>query len=210
MASKNKKKDKQKPRKPKINLMAVMPRPKPISFHSSTQSLQQAREYPILGCWIMNGWQDQGITPVVVARQQPEDKVVYGLFLVDIYCLGVKNALWKADVSLKQFNRNLPQLCSNMPEPCDASLAHELIYGSIDYARHYGFEPHPDFGKASLILDPVEAHPRKHKVKFGKDGKPFFVSGPYDNARAIVNQLMRTAGEGNFDYIVMFADPKSL
>jgi hypothetical protein len=207
MTSKNKKKDKQKPRKPKVNLMAGMPKPKPTSFHGSIQSLQLAREYPILGCWIMGGWQDQGITPVVVARQQPEDRVIYGSFLVDIFCLGVKNALWKADVSLNQFHRNLPQLCSKMPEPCEISLAHELIYGSIDYARYYGFEPHPDFGKASLVLDLPETHPRKHKIKFGKDGKPFFVAGPYDNVQTIMNQLMRTAGEGNFHYLAMLGGP---
>jgi hypothetical protein len=207
MTGKNKKKNKPKP---KINLMAGMPRPKPIRFHGSTQTLQQAREFPILGCWIMNGWQDQGITPVVVARQQAEDKIVYGVFLVDLYCLGVKNALWKIDISLKQFHRNLPRLCSDMPEPCEISLAHELIYGSIDYAWQYGFEPHLDFGKASLILDLPEAHPRGNKVEFGKDGKPFFVAGPYDNARTIVNQLMRTAGEGKFDYMLMLGEPTDL
>jgi hypothetical protein len=53
--------------------------------------------------------------------------------------------------------------------------------------------------------DSTEA--RKNKVKFGIDGKPLFVAGPYDNARAIVNQLMRTAGEGNFDYVVMLGSP---
>lgn len=200
MTRKNKKKDKQKARKPKVDLMAGRPRPKPISFHDPIQSLQQAREYPILGCWIMKGWQEQGITPIVVTRQQAEDRVIYGVFLVDIFCLGVKNAYWKADVSLKQFNRILPQLCSDMPEPCDPSLAHELIYGAIDYARKYGFEPHRDFGKASLILDQPEVHQRKHKIEFGKEGKPLFIQGPYDNAQAIMNQLMRTAGAGNFDY----------
>ena len=50
-------------------------------------------------------------------------------------------------------------------------------------------------------------HPRSGKVKFGKDGKPLFISGPYDNAEAIVRQLARTAGEGNFDYVMMLGEP---
>jgi hypothetical protein len=207
MGTKNKKKDKQKPRKHKIDLMAGMSRPKPISFQSTSQFLQQTREYPTLGCWIMNGWKDQGLTPVVVARQQPEDKVVYGVFLVDIFCLGVKDAFWRTDISLKHFDRDLPRLCSNMPEPCEINLAHDLIYGSIEYARQYGFEPHPDFGKASLVLDPPEMHPQNDKLEFGKDGKPLFIAGPYDNAQAILNQLMRTAGEGNFNYLVRLDSP---
>lgn len=208
--SKSKKKTQKKPLKPKVNLMAGMPRPKPISIQSSIQILEQARQYPFLGSWVMEGWKGQGITPVVVAREQPEDMVVYGAFIVDFYCLGVKNALWKSNLPLKHFQRILPELCTEMPEPCEVSFAHELIYGAVDYARKYGFEPHHDFEKASLVLDPSETHPRKHKIEFGKDGKPLFISGPYDNGRAIVNKLMRTAGEGNFDYVVVVRDPNDL
>lgn len=198
-----KKKEKPKPRKPKVNLMAGVPRPKPVSFHGSTQALENACEYPLLGCWIMEDWQAQGITPVVVARQMEENRIIYGTFLVDIYCLGIKNALWKSDVSLKQFEKDLPMLCSGFPEACKVTLAHELIYGAIEYARKYGFEPHLDFSKASLVLDPPDAHPRSHKIEFGKDGKPFFVAGPYDNIESIVNQLKRTAGEGNFNFLIL-------
>lgn len=202
-----KKKNKQKPRKPKVDLMAGVPRPKPISFHGTVQYLEQARDFPILGCWVMEGWQEQGITPVVVARLQADNRVVYGAFIVDVFCLGVKNALWETDTSRNRFERDLSRICSESPEACEASLAHEIIYGAVAYARRYGFEPHRDFDKASLVLDPPGAHAGSHPIEFGHEGKPLFVSGPYDNARAIVNQLMRTAGEGNFDYIVGFGAP---
>jgi hypothetical protein len=205
-----KKKDNQKPRKPKVNLMAGAPRPKPISFHASMQHLEQARDFPILSCWVMEGWQARGITPVIVARLQPDNRVIYGAFMVDIFCLGAKNALWEMDVSRNQFERDLPRMCSDAPEVCEASLAHEIIYGAVDYARQYGFEPHRDFAKASLVLDPPDAHAPIRHVEFGYEGKPLFVSGPYDNPRAIVNQLLRTAGEGNFDYIVGFSESENL
>jgi len=202
-----KKKDRQKPKKPKVDLMARASRPKRISFHGATQNLEQARGFPMLGCWVMEGWQEQGITPVIVARLQADNRVVFGAFMVDIFCLGVKNALWEADVSRNRFERELPRMCSDAPEACEASLAHEIVYGALEYARRYGFEPHRDFVKASLVLDPPDAQARIHHVEFGHEGKPLFVSGPYDNARAVVNQLMHTAGEGNFDYIVGFGPP---
>lgn len=205
-----KKKAHRKPRLPKTNLMAGMPRPKPVKFRLSTQVLEQAREYPIVGCWITQGWQDQGLTPVVIARLMEEERVVFGVFLVDLFCLGVKDAFWRADVSLKQFHRDLPQHCAQQPEPCEVGMAHEIIYGAIEYAHRYGFEPHSDYKQASLLLDPPDTHPKKHKVAFGKDGKPFFVPGPNDNARFIVDQLMRTAGEGNFDYLIMFDEMEEL
>lgn len=185
-----------------------MPRPKPIVMRGPRYFVEHAREYPIFGCWVKKNWQEGGLTPVVIARQQTQDRVIFGTFLVDIYCLGVKDAYCNGDFSLAKFQRNLPQMCAQEPEPCNIGLAHEIIYGAIDFARQYSFEPHADFKFASRVLDPPEAHPPKHKLKFGKEGKPFFVAGPYDNARAIIAKLQRTAGEGNFNYLVAFEPPE--
>ncbi len=201
-----KKKDKQKPRKPKSNLAAKMPRPRPITLRGPRHFIAHAHEYPIVGSWIMEGWQESGLTPVVIARQQSPDKVIFATYLVDFYCLGIKDAFCNADYPLKRFQKNLAHLCSGRPEVCDNDLAHELVYGAVDFARRYGFEPHPDFKLASMVLDPPGIHPSRHQLEFGRDGKPFFVAGPYDNARAIVSKLERTAGTGNFDYMVMLGD----
>jgi hypothetical protein len=203
-----KKKGKQKPRKPKNNLMANSPRPKPITWHGPRYFIEHAREYPIFGCWIMKGWQERGITPVVIARQQSLDKVIYANCLVDLYCLGVKNAFCDADFSLKRFEGSLTDLFSGSPEECDLYLAHELVYGAIDFARRYGFEPHPDFKLASMVLDPPETHPISHQIEFGKNGKPFLVPGPYDDAKALISKLERTAGSGNYDYLLMLGGPE--
>ncbi|MCD4671049.1 MAG: hypothetical protein K8R77_00165 [Anaerolineaceae bacterium] len=171
--------------------------------------LQNAREYPLHGCWIMANWQDEGITPVVVAREQGPDKIMFGVYLVDLYCLGIKDVVARTDYSLKKFKRELPLLCMNTPKKCTVELAHEIIYGALEYAEKIGFQPHADF-KARLadqILDPQDAHLRKNHVSFGKDGKPLFVAGPYDDerkCRLVINTLMRTCGEGNFNYIIGF------
>lgn len=82
------------------------------------------------------------------------------------------------------------------------ALAHEIIYGAIAYADRYGFKPQRDYRDSQHILDLPGEHPRSGRVEFGKDGKPFYVSGPYDNADRIIQQLTRTAGEGNFDYLM--------
>ena len=84
-------------------------------------------------------------------------------------------------------------------------LAHEIVYGGIEYAAQFGFRPHRDFKLSQRVLDPPEAHPRAGTVEFGKDGKPFYISGPYDNPDAIVRQLSRTAGEGNFHFLMRAA-----
>ena len=93
------------------------------------------------------------------------------------------------------------------PVSISPALAHEIIYGGIDYAAQFGFRPHSDFRRSRHVLDPEELHPRTGAVEFGYEGKPLYVAGPDDNVQAILRQLARTAGEGNFDYVVLVPGP---
>ena len=61
--------------------------------------IQQARNYPLEGCWVQSGWQEAGLAVVVVAREQPNGLLVVGNFLVDYYCLGVKSCFVRPNVS---------------------------------------------------------------------------------------------------------------
>ena len=171
-------------------------------------TIRHARTFPILGCWVRPDWRETGLAVVVVARSQPNGRVVFGNYMVDYYCLGVKDCFARGDVSLNRFRSEiLPEIVpGGVVEPISVELAHELVYGSIEYAARWGFAPHPDFEFAQEVLDPPDMHARRGEVTFGKDGKPFFVNGPNDDERAIVAQLERTAGAGNFDYLVMFGD----
>ena len=204
------KKDK-KPRRPKLNIQIPISQVRKVTLAAPLEALRNARQYPILGCWIMQGWQEGGLTPVVIARQQNDGQVLYASYLVDLYCLGVKDVIVNANFARKRFERSLPKLCMQEPEAISVELAHEIVYGALEYARKYGFEPHPDFTRlhADQVLDPPEAHPRTHKVQFGKDGKPFFATGPYDDEykiKRILQTLERTAGEGNYHYLIGFGD----
>ncbi len=195
-----------KPRPPKVNTQIPVSQVRPVTFRGPRYYLEHAREYPILGCWLHAEWEKQGITPVVVARQQSPEKVIFAVCMVDLYCLGVKEAYTNADFPKSKFERNLPQMCSGKPLECSVELAHEIIYGGLEYAQRYGFSPHPDFTRqmADRVLDPPEAHPRTHNVEFGKDGKPFFIAGPYDDEykiEQIIATLRRTAGEGNYHFL---------
>ncbi|MBN1451897.1 MAG: hypothetical protein JW963_12845 [Anaerolineales bacterium] len=207
---KKRKKDK-KPHRPKVNSQIPISQVRKVTLESPVQVLRNARQYPILGCWIMEGWQESGITPVIIARQQDDEQVLYASYLVDLYCLGIKDVTIDVNVPQKRFERSLPKLCMQEPEAISVELAHEIVYGALEFAQKYGFEPHYDFTHlhADQVLDSPETHPRSHNVQFGKDGKPFFVPGPYDDERKIkhaLQSLERTAGEGNFHFMVGFGD----
>ena len=206
---KKKTKEKKSRPLPKKNQQIPNSQIRPLTMIGMNPALQNAREYPLHGCWIMDGWEEEGITPVVVSREQESGRIMFGVYLVDLYCLGIKDAYTRADYSLNRFERELPKLCAGAPKPCSPELAHEIIYGAMEYAAKLDFQPHPDFKKqmADLMLDPPEAHPRANHVSFGKDGKPLYISGPRDSEskiKSVISTLMRTRGEGNFDYLVGF------
>src|SRR6185437_1779363 len=80
-------------------------------------------------------------------------------------------------------------------------LAAKVIREGVAYARRYGFKPDRDYYEAVSLLEGADPDACDAHVPLGKDGKPFFVAGPYDNAQRIIAQLTRTAGPGNFDFI---------
>ncbi len=171
-------------------------------------AIRHGRTYPIVGCWAQQDWQESGLAHVIIARRQPDGRLVFGDYMVDYYCLGMKNCFARGNVSLDRFARDiLPKIMPDgAAEAISSSLAHELIYGSIEYAARWGFAPHPDFEFAQEVLDAPALHTQRGNVTFGKDGKPFYINGPRDDARAIVDQLARSAGVDNFEYMVMLGD----
>lgn len=162
-----------------------------------------ATAFPIHACWVQRGWRESGLALITIVRRQPRDRYAIGGFLADFYCLGVKEAFSRGGYLADDLDDLIDGTYSVEPqEPMDVALAHELIYGSIEYAARLGFKPHRDFAIAKCMLDPPDAHPRTGEVPFGFDGQPYYIQGPNDNWTAIVEQLERTVGEGNFGFLL--------
>jgi hypothetical protein len=206
MSKKKSKKDPNFHPKPKMSSQIPNSMVRSVAGLAGGPELEHARDYPIYGCWIMEDWREEGLAPVVVARQQADGRIMYGVYMVDLYCLGVKDAFTRTGVSERTFELHLPNLCAQAPEPCSVELAHEVVYGALEYAQRLGFEPHPDFKiqMADQLLDPPDAHPRVDHVQFGLNGRPFFVVGPNDTPtriNVILATLDRTVGKGNYDFL---------
>ncbi len=85
------------------------------------------------------------------------------------------------------------------PVAAPLDLAQQLVFGAVDYARGLGFEPHPDYADVVAHLgDPVG----RCDIEFGRDGMPFFVQGPYDDARRVLQTLDASVGPGNYHFLV--------
>jgi hypothetical protein len=174
--------------------------------------IQRARTYPILECWISEDWQgEMGLVQVIVARQQPDGDICFGTYLVDKLCLGLKDTFANAGFSHSRYEREVVKKASRRTKmvKCPAEMAHQMIYGAIDFAARFGFKPQEDFALSQLILAPRGELAEPYQLTFGRNGKPFFISGPYDNASRILKQLEKIAGEGNYDFLMVVGNGES-
>ncbi|UWZ36914.1 hypothetical protein Drose_00815 [Dactylosporangium roseum] len=192
--------------------------------------LQQSHDNPadrvLLGCWISPGWSvglglDEtpptwaaldplgtaksrlaGLANVLIVRQERASRVTACGFLVDVYCLGVKDAVGPLPMgssAIEQFGRKFFSAFDDPPVSVPLELAQAVVHGAAAYARTLGFEPHPDFDAAAPYLGaPAAPSP----IRFGREGKPFYISGPYDKPRNVHDTLETTVGAGNYDYMV--------
>jgi hypothetical protein len=203
------------PRKHQKALMKKRSKQKAASQHSSHQQeigslspqaiIHRSRAFPVLECWINADWQEDslGLVQILLARQQPDGNICFGTYLVDKLCLGLKSTFANAGFSRTRYLNEVRNTIFRQMEPqeCPIELANQMVYASIDYAAQFGFEPDKDFALSQYVLPPRGELEEPYQLTFGRDGKPFFVAGPYDNSARILKQLEKTAGPGNYHYL---------
>lgn len=173
-------------------------------FQSTRSQLRASGSWPLYECLLSKEWQEESaITQILVARRSSSGQITIGMFLVDLGCLGVKSAFGKL-VTRREYRQLRDGMMAHQPMiKADLNLAAKIIREAIAYAQDLGFKPDPDYRDARLVLG--DADPNACDVPIplgGKNGKPFFVAGPYDNVDRIMSKLMRKLGPDGFTYIV--------
>jgi hypothetical protein len=147
-----------------------------------------------------------GFAQVFVARIDRQ-KLVVCSYLVDYWCLGVKDALPPKKMDRLEYEAMVKFMSHNFSEDfVEITLlqAQSIVFGSVDYAAGLGFNPHSDFTKAKpylgIRLDDL------NPIEFGKDGKPYYINGPHDQPDRIIATLNRSVGKDNYDYLIGAGD----
>lgn len=185
---------------------------------AAEQGRDPAGEPALAGCWVSpawsrellvaprEGWDDldlgaggpAGIAQVLVARAGRGDRVSVCGYLVDTFCLGVKNVIGPE----RMRERDLPAFVRTyfMAFPAPAlrapiELARHVVLGAAAFASALGFAPHPDFEGARGHLGELD---EPCAITFGREGRPLYVQGPYDDPIAILETLRATIGDDGF------------
>jgi hypothetical protein len=159
---------------------------------------------------LMTPGYNQGMGTVIVTRLASSGMVAAGVYLLDVFCLGVKDSFARF-LTKEEFRQLLSQ--TRLQEPMkkvEPAVAKKLIEDTVAYARRIGFEPHPDLRPARKLLEDIDASACMMEFTFGDRGKPHFISGPYDSQariRQIRDTLERTCGKDNYNITILLGDP---
>jgi hypothetical protein len=175
-----------------------------LTSKDPTVRLEQAARWPVLQAFVAEELWEQGKGYLAIVRQESAEQLVYAAFMVDVYCLGVKNAVWREGTrgSFQDLVRELGKVQTVVPI-APACLV-KIVEGAVEYARSFGFPPHPDYRHAALLLDGIDPSTCTKALAFGRDGKPFYIQGPDESfvqARAIARRVADAGGH----YIVEVA-----
>lgn len=169
------------------------------------KQLTVAGAAPIYECLAPEGLFTLGVGSVVFARSMPSQVLAVSIFLVDVHCLGVKDVAF-AVLPPSEYEHKLGWIRQNENlQSIDPSCARKLIEAAAAYAADLGFPPHKDYRTARLIFGDIDPEACPTEYEFGKDGKPFYVSGPHDSeakSRKIVDTLMAKCGPDGFRYLI--------
>jgi hypothetical protein len=163
-----------------------------------TIRLAGAATWPIIDALVPDNLWKQGMGQLILARKQPEGRIAMAVFLLDTYCLGVKNALWRlmGEADYRSFVRDQERKPGGLHQVTPEHFA-KLIYGAVDYAHSFGFAPHADYRPAKMLLQGIDPALCTDTFEYGKDGKPFYISGPHDSPdkiRSIMHRIQDAGG----------------
>jgi hypothetical protein len=172
----------------------------------------------LVGCWISpgwsrgliverrEGWEDvelgpdgpEGVALVLVARADRHDRAVVCGWLVDTFCLGVKNAIGPEVMRGRDIPHFVRTYFTVFPAPglrAPIALAEELVLGAVEFAAGVGLSPHADFTRTRGHLGELTG-PRA--ITFGCEGRPLYVPGPHDDPIEIMRTLQSSVGSDGF------------
>ena len=169
---------------------------------------QKARNLPIFKCLVNEGWEEDKLAQLTIARRHINGNITFCSYLVDLNCLGVKDTFYYFNLPEEDFEEVMEKMEQGYAlAEIDYALAHNIIHAGWEYGEEIGFKPHKDFLSITqyMLEEESDAIPLIHIDCGDIDGKPLFVQGPLESdatANRIIAQLEKNVGHGNYRFIM--------
>ncbi len=160
----------------------------------------QVRKLPIYKCLVNKDWEETQMANIVVMRNHVNGNVTFGLYLVDLLCLGVKDTLYKFNIPESEADEMFGE--EDFFTAINYNLAHNIVFAGHDFAMEFDIPPHKDFALTKNILAEDDDDVPLIEIAVGDkfDGKPHLMINPYGQGKWALEKLIKNAGEGNYHY----------
>ena len=159
---------------------------------------EKARGLEISKCFVSNDITICGEGHVVVSRLQKSGKISAAFYLVDIYCLGVKDSFYRLRLDEDEFEEMIDRMVPYNIEECSYEVAHNWIYGAIAFAEEAGIKPDKSFNLTQYMLEEDTDEVPLIEYEYGRNGKHFLVAKNKLEASRYLPSMKAHLGD-NFD-----------
>jgi hypothetical protein len=167
------------------------------------REVRRAAAAPLHACLLQQSVLQSGVGMVFLSRKIAARDLALGGFLVDAYCLGVKDAMYR-ELDEGEMDELLEEASATAPlTPVDPPYARKLLRDAAAYARSLGLPPHADYAMVEPLFGDVAADACDVEFQFGHEGRPFYVPGPTESPTQIrrrIDRLRRRLGDDGFDF----------
>lgn len=138
---------------------------------------------------------------VIISRKHTGGKVSVCCFLLDTFCLGVKDVNWL----LRAEDDDLEEVVSHYDniDLVDYVTAHNWIYGALAFAEDAGIQPCKEYRTAQYFLQEDDDDVPLLEFPFGKNGKHFLVAHDQAELNRYLPVLRKNLGD---DYTFVLKD----
>jgi hypothetical protein len=149
------------------------------------EQMADASRYPLLHTRYQEIIFDVGIGHAMISRQLPDGRIAVAMFLLDVFCLGVKDALGfvvTPGIYRERFvdSEQGQQMVDAPPEE-----VRKLVEDSVAFGSYCGLQPCADYRRVKPIFGDIDAGNCQRHFEFGREGVPDFIPGPYDSPQRI-------------------------
>jgi hypothetical protein len=144
---------------------------------------------PILQCLVSDRLFDLGIGVVVLTRGVSREYQHVGVFMLDTFCLGVKDGFFR-NMDREQADFILQSMQSSDPvSPIPPAEARKLLRDLTAWASRNGFPPHKDYAVIETLFGGVAPAETDYTPRFGHGGEVLYVPGPTESPTEVRRRL---------------------
>jgi hypothetical protein len=162
----------------------------------------RAAQAPIQHCLVTHSLFETGMGTLILARGATPHHLAFGSFLLDVFCLGIKDVMFESFES-DEFAMYVEATDAGASlAAIDPHHARKLLRDLAAWSQSTGFAPHRDFAAVERIFGDVSADSSEADLSFGRDGKPLYIPGPFESASLIrqrIEQLRKHLGADGFE-----------